>query len=167
MDNNAARELLPCPFCGHTGISFIYSDTSKWGCAQCQACGAQSPDVRTQYHENNWYPEAQREWNTRAALASNQPVAVDVPLLKDAITLMTKSLAGLLTDKNFASYYAEDHRKSTPRWVLAKFAHDDQLRIAYVNDINQYLNWIRNATEKVRALAPMREAPTREDGGCK
>lgn len=74
MDNNAARELLPCPFCGHTGISFIYSDTSKWGCAQCQACGAQSPDVRTQYHENNWYPEAQREWNTRAALASNQPV---------------------------------------------------------------------------------------------
>lgn len=80
-----------------------------------------------------------------------QPI-VDVRLLNDAITLITKSLAAMLTDSSFASPYAEDHRPSTPRWVIRKFAHDCKRRTEYVNDIKQRLDWIRNATAKVREL---------------
>jgi len=76
--------------------------------------------------------------------------AVDVMLLNDAIMLITKSLAGMLTDTSFASPYAEDHRATTPRWVIAKFAHDYDRRVQYVNDIKQRLDWVRNATEKAR-----------------
>lgn len=75
---------------------------------------------------------------------------VDVRLLNDAITLITKSLAGMLTDASFASPYVEDHRPRTPSWVMTHFRHDHDRRIEYVNDIRQRLDWIRNATAKVR-----------------
>lgn len=61
---------LPCPFCGHIGVSVITPGNHKWRAAQCNNCGAQSSDVRWIWNEPN--PEesaAERaitEWNTRA-----------------------------------------------------------------------------------------------------
>lgn len=97
--------------------------------------------------------EEYNEWQNSIA---SQPAVqlsedfINVPLLNDAITLITKSLAEMLRGERFASPFAEDHRSTAPKWVIAMFAHDAELRTAYVNDINQYLNWIRNATEKAR-----------------
>jgi len=90
----------------------------------------------------------------QAAIAHERRLAdelVDVRLLNDAITLITKSLAAMLTDTTFASPYIEDHRPRVPRWVMTHFRHDHDRRIQYVNDIRQRLDWIRNATAKVRA----------------
>lgn len=95
----------------------------------------------------------------KAAIAAMQPslpqgmTEENVRLFNDAMTLITKSLAGMLTDNSFASPYPEDHRPTTPRWVIAKFAHDHDRRVAYVNDIKHRLDWIRNATESVRIRA--------------
>jgi hypothetical protein len=76
--------------------------------------------------------------------------SIDIRLLNDAITLITKSLAGMLTDSSFASPFIEDHRPRTPSWVMTHFRHDYDRRVQYVNDIKQRLDWIRNATEKAR-----------------
>ena len=86
-------------------------------------------------------------WQARARVGKGE---VDVRLLDDAITLITKSLAGMLTDTSFASPYVEDHRPRTPSWVMTHFIRDRDRRVQYVNDIKQRLDWIRNATEKAR-----------------
>ena len=60
---------LPCPFCGHVGVSVQQTDTHKWRAAICNNCGAQAPDVRWIYTEDD--PDARaaeralNEWNTR------------------------------------------------------------------------------------------------------
>lgn len=62
-------EPLPCPFCGHIGVSIVQTDTQKWRTAQCDECGAQSGDVRWLYTDDD--PDAQAAaralevWNTR------------------------------------------------------------------------------------------------------
>ena len=101
----------------------------------------------------------------RAALQaprSDTSAKVDVRLLNDAIALITKSLAAMLTDTSFASPYVEDHRPRVPSWVMTHFRHDHDRRVEYVNDIKQRLDWIRNATEKVRNEAL--QAPRSEIG---
>jgi len=107
--------------------------------------------------------ETEAQWKAYQAAAQQYQPLVDVRLLNDAIALITKSLASLLTDSNFSSPYVEDHRPSTPKWVIARFAADYDRRVAYVNDIKQSLDWIRNATEKVRSQA----LATIEQGGVK
>lgn len=87
-------------------------------------------------------------WQTRASLGKRE---VDVRLLDDAITLITKSLAGMLTDTSFASPYIEDHRPRTPSWVMNHFIHDHDRRVQYVNDIKQSLDWKREFMKKFRA----------------
>ena len=60
---------LPCPFCGHVGVTVRQTDTHKWRAAVCDNCGAQSCDVRWIYDEDD--PDAKcekraiEEWNTR------------------------------------------------------------------------------------------------------
>jgi len=84
--------------------------------------------------------------------------SVDIRLLNDAVTLITKSLAAMLTDPSFASPHIEDHRPRVPRWVMEHFRHDYTRRIQYVNDIKQRLDWIRNATEKARKSVAVTKA---------
>ncbi len=59
---------MPCPFCGDTKTLRFEVDQNQgtiWGRVVC-GCGVLGPDVRTQYKETGWEPEAAKEWNTRA-----------------------------------------------------------------------------------------------------
>ncbi len=63
--------LKPCPFCGfifYESVSswFNTNQGTKWGFVSCPKCAAQGPEVRTHYSEDEWWPEAIEEWNTRA-----------------------------------------------------------------------------------------------------
>ena len=69
-----ADRILPCPFCGATPTppACYYADQGdKWGRVVC-GCGAEGPDVRTQYNladDAPWHADAVEEWNQRAYIA--------------------------------------------------------------------------------------------------
>ena len=62
-------KLLPCPFCGavpdfdNPQYFNAEADSCKWGAVQCD-CGAQAPDVRTQYSTDfkDWRDAAAAEF---------------------------------------------------------------------------------------------------------
>ena len=70
--------LLPCPFCGHVGVTVHEGSTFRWRYASCDACGAQAGEVRVQTlgdgTKEEWEETAKREaieeWNTRTMTAS-------------------------------------------------------------------------------------------------
>jgi Lar family restriction alleviation protein len=71
--------LLPCPFCGHVGISVCEGSTFRWRYAMCDNCGAQAGEVRHNTLADDQaaatkesHAEAIKEWNTRAAELSAQ-----------------------------------------------------------------------------------------------
>ena len=70
---------------------------------------------------------------------------LDVLLVQDAITKITKAAANLVNGEGFTSSFAEDHRKTTPRWVIDSFIRDEAKRTYLGNDIAQALNWLRAA----------------------
>lgn len=37
---------LPCPFCGHVGVSAVETSTFRWVAAECGKCGARGPESR-------------------------------------------------------------------------------------------------------------------------
>jgi Lar family restriction alleviation protein len=64
---------LPCPFCGHDGVSVCEGSTFRWRYAQCDECGAQAGEVRhdtmnkdRQFAEAESRDRAVDEWNKRA-----------------------------------------------------------------------------------------------------
>ncbi len=65
---------LPCPFCGHVGLSHREGSTFRWLVTECNGCGAQCPEERinTMTMERSAAIEQAAEaaiqtWNTRAA----------------------------------------------------------------------------------------------------
>ena len=76
--------------------------------------------------------------------------SVDLCLIDDAITKITKAAANLVNGEGFTSSFEEDHRKTTPRWVLDCFKQDDAKRVWLGQEIAQGINWVRNATCKLR-----------------
>ena len=40
--------VMPCPWCGDTDVKVVEGSTFRWRVAQCQTCGAQTGEVRTQ-----------------------------------------------------------------------------------------------------------------------
>ena len=67
-------EALSCPFCGKNNPKFESEyGGAKWGRIECGNCGAQGPDVRTEYKSSShWGPAAIAEWNRREVKA-NEP----------------------------------------------------------------------------------------------
>ncbi len=74
-----ARELLPCPFCGHVGVIVGPGTTLRWRVAECESCGAHTGEVRCQTSgeprdvekwEAQAITDAHAEWNRRAHLAT-------------------------------------------------------------------------------------------------
>ena len=68
-------EPLPCPFCGHVGLSHSEGSTFRWLTTECNGCGAQCGEERinTMTMERSAAieqakVEALKTWNTRAAL---------------------------------------------------------------------------------------------------
>lgn len=62
---------LPCPFCGHTGVSVVTCGNYKWRAAECLNCGARAGEVRWKRYEDGSSDavaemDAINEWNTRA-----------------------------------------------------------------------------------------------------
>ena len=77
-------EPLPCPFCGHVGLSHNEGSTFRWLSTECNGCGAQCGEERinTMTMERSAAIEQAKEaaikaWNTRAAQPPQQaePVA--------------------------------------------------------------------------------------------
>ena len=67
-------EPLPCPFCGHVGLSHSEGSTFRWLTTECNGCGAQCGEERinTMTMERSAAIEQAKEaaiktWNTRAA----------------------------------------------------------------------------------------------------
>ena len=78
------NEPLPCPFCGHVGLSHSEGSTFRWLSTECNGCGAQCGEERinTMTMERGAAIEQAKEaaigtWNTRATLPQQQaePVA--------------------------------------------------------------------------------------------
>ena len=68
-------DLLPCPFCGHTGLIFEDGSTHRWGVASCDGCGATAGSVRRSYTDDGeWRAEAIKAWNHRAQPAQAVPL---------------------------------------------------------------------------------------------
>ena len=72
-------EPLPCPFCGHVGLSHYEGLTFRWLTTECNGCGAQCGEERinTMTMERSAAieqakVEAIKAWNTRAALEQQQ-----------------------------------------------------------------------------------------------
>jgi len=66
-------EPLPCPFCGHVGLSHNEGSTFRWLMTECSGCGAQCGEERinTMSMERSAAIEQAKEaaivtWNTRA-----------------------------------------------------------------------------------------------------
>lgn len=63
-------ELKPCPFCGEqfTEPHYLMTQGDKWGSAQCPACAACGPEVRTGYENPpaDWCEDAIEAWNKRS-----------------------------------------------------------------------------------------------------
>jgi len=63
---------LPCPFCGSTDPPIYYGAhigqrSDKYGGAECGACDARGPSVRTGYEPlDKWRDAAINAWNERA-----------------------------------------------------------------------------------------------------
>jgi Fe-S-cluster containining protein len=67
-------EPLPCPFCGHVGLSHNEGSTFRWLMTECNGCGAQCGEERinTMSMDRSAAIERAKEsavvsWNTRAA----------------------------------------------------------------------------------------------------
>lgn len=67
-------ELLPCPFCGHVGVTMTEGSTFRWRILECAGCGATTGEVRHNTvaddqvaAEEATRAEAIAAWNTRAA----------------------------------------------------------------------------------------------------
>ena len=72
-------EPLPCPFCGHVGLSHYEGSTFRWLTTECNGCGAQCEEERinTMTMERSAAIEQAKEaaiktWNTRAAPPQQQ-----------------------------------------------------------------------------------------------
>ena len=58
---------LPCPFCGHVGVTVRQTLAHNWRAAACDGCGVQASNVMRIYNEDD--PDAKceeraiREWN--------------------------------------------------------------------------------------------------------
>lgn len=64
--------IKPCPFCGHTGLSFEDASTYRWGIAVCNGCGASAGETRREYPDTGaWHAEAIKQWNTRKEKAND------------------------------------------------------------------------------------------------
>jgi hypothetical protein len=78
MTSAAGGTPLPCPFCGHEGVSMYEGSTFRWRYIACDECGASPGETRIQTlgegSREEWEAEVLREaierWNTRA---SRQP----------------------------------------------------------------------------------------------
>ena len=74
-----APEPLPCPFCGHVGVTHHEGSTFRWMVTECDRCGAQCGEERinTMTMERSAAMEQAKEaaiktWNTRAAQPQQQ-----------------------------------------------------------------------------------------------
>ena len=74
--------LLPCPFCGETGVTVVEGSTFRWMFAACDHCGASCGEVRVQTHGDGtpeqWREQGKRdaidEWNRRAPVIAARKV---------------------------------------------------------------------------------------------
>lgn len=89
-------------------------------------------------------------WDSKRNAPERESVAVDLRLIDDAITKMTKAAANLVNGEGFSSSYPEDHRSTTPKWVINQFGLDNARRCDLGREIAQGINWVRNATAKLR-----------------
>ena len=75
--------LLPCPFCGETGVTVVEGSTFRWMFAACDHCGASCGEVRVQTHGDGtpeqWREQGKRdaidEWNRRAPAIAERKAA--------------------------------------------------------------------------------------------
>lgn len=65
-------QSLPCPFCGHLGVTGYEGSTFRWYYVACDGCGAQCGEVRIQTigmprgdAVRVAHAEAVEEWNKR------------------------------------------------------------------------------------------------------
>lgn len=72
-------EPLPCPFCGHVGVTHSEGSTFRWLVTECNGCGAQCEEERidTLSPDRGAAIEQAKEaaikaWNTRAAQPQQQ-----------------------------------------------------------------------------------------------
>lgn len=63
---STAQRPLPCPFCGHVGLTFGDGSTYRWGIASCAGCDASAGETRREYPDiGAWHQMAIEQWNRR------------------------------------------------------------------------------------------------------
>ena len=74
-------EPLPCPFCGHVGVTHNEGSTFRWLVTECNGCGAQCGEERIDTLSTDQgaaieqaAEAAIKTWNTRAAQTEQEPV---------------------------------------------------------------------------------------------
>jgi hypothetical protein len=84
-----APKPLPCPFCGHVGLSHNEGSTFRWLTTECNGCGAQCGEERidTLSKDQGTAIEQAKEaaiktWNTRAALEQQAEPGAQSDLIK-------------------------------------------------------------------------------------
>lgn len=104
-------EPLPCPFCGHVGLSHREGSTFRWLSTECNGCGAQCGEERinTMTMERSAAVEQAKEaaiktWNTRVALLPPQQQAEPMTEVADRFAhRMALELECVLSDGAYSN----------------------------------------------------------------
>lgn len=111
-------EPLPCPFCGHVGLSQSEGSTFRWLSTECNGCGAQCGEERinTMTMERGAAIEQAKEaaiktWNTRFVEGEKASVAQQAEPVT-SYTLNTTKTAAVA-----AEFYWSPIGNDTPRGV--------------------------------------------------
>ena len=85
-------EPLPCPFCGHVGLSHHEGTTFRWLTTECNGCGAQCAEERIDTLSTDQgaaiekaAEAAIKAWNTRAALEQQAEPPPEWLLIKNIL----------------------------------------------------------------------------------
>ncbi len=110
MTNPVSSAVLPCPFCGHVGLSFTEGSTFRWMAYSCAGCGMGSETRKQTMGEGTneeWAEQAKldaiEEWNRRAALEGEERAAEPVAWMYT-----------LCFDDEFANRVVSLHRLALP-----------------------------------------------------
>ncbi len=120
--------LLPCPFCGETGVSVHEGSTFRWMQAECDHCGASVGEVRVQTlgdgTTKEWLEQGRRdaidEWNRRDPTIAESKVP-------DGVALIATERSRQLTQEGWTIEHDDEHAGGELALAAASYASGEKL----------------------------------------